>query len=197
MNIQPKILLHPNLPAPLHGLSPRSIKGQAWWDIQRRAAYAEKDFHCHACGIHKSLAKYAQQLEAHEQYTIDYEKGKMEISGIVALCPLCHSFIHNGRLEALYRDSKIGYERFAETLWRGQEILISNGLKMNPFAAYVMIRYGVGVARVYALLQTVGAEDLPDSDVAWEDWRMVLDGVEYAPLWKNEAEHKSFYSNKG
>src|SRR3990167_9396936 len=82
----PAILLHPNIPKPMHGVNPRTIMGQEWWDEQRQRAYEENNFCCWACGVHKSQAAYHKWLEAHECYEIDYIAGRMYMRIIVALC---------------------------------------------------------------------------------------------------------------
>ena len=86
------ILLHPNIPKPLHGVNPRSLMNDKWWDDQRHKAYRVKDFHCHSCGIHKLVAKEKQWLEAHEIYEINYEQGTATFKEIVALCHYCHNY---------------------------------------------------------------------------------------------------------
>jgi len=189
MNLRPDLLLHPNIPMPLHGLNPRTLKGREWWDAKRQAAYAKNNYCCWACGVHKSEALYRHVLEAHEDYVIDYANGRMTIKEIVALCPACHGYIHSGRLEAMYLNGEIGVTKFVEILRRGTEILIDNDLPLNPFAKRIMSVYRMEPI----MLHPQPALEIPETIVAWGDWRLVLDGVEYAPLWLNESEHVKHY----
>ena len=93
------ILLHPQIPKPMHTVNPRTILGRKWWDIVRNKSYEEKGFHCHACGVHKNDAQYKQWLEGHEFYSVNYKLGEVKFIKVVALCHSCHNYIHDGRLQ--------------------------------------------------------------------------------------------------
>ncbi|AFY61880.1 hypothetical protein [Synechococcus sp. PCC 6312] len=121
-----ELLLHPNIPKPLHSLAPRTIKGQKWWDETRKKAYAAQDYHCHACGIHQSRARYRQWLEAHEIYDINYQTGEVKLIEMAALCHACHNFIHDGRMQTMTQKGKYDLRKYLTILKRGNQIIGSN-----------------------------------------------------------------------
>lgn len=194
LDLRPKLLLHPNLPMPLHGLNPRTLKGQPWWNEKRQEAYAKNDYHCWACGTHKSEAKFHSWLEAHEDYSIDYTIGRMEIREITSLCHACHNFIHSGRMYNMLEAGATSRTYVEAVLKHGIGVLQSAKLPMNGHALTVCEMTGLAYYQASAVCLEHGVKEVPTSKVAWSDWRMVLDGVEYAPLWKNEQEHAEHYA---
>lgn len=192
--LRPELLLHPRLPAALHGLAPRIIKGKKWWDEKRQEAYAKNDYCCWACGIHKNLAVFKQHLEAHESYEIDYKTGRMELKEVVALCNSCHNFIHSGRLTKMYFDGVFLRSYVESVLKHGISVLHDAKLPMNGHALTCAEETGIAYASTTVLVMANGVKEHPESAVAWSDWRLVIEGVEYALLWKNEQEHEAHYS---
>lgn len=168
-----EILLHPNIPKPLHGVNPRSIKGQEWWDVVRQKAYASMDYHCHACGVHKSEAEYHNWLEAHEVFNIDYPSGRVEIESIVALCHACHNYIHDGRMIILVGKGEFDLEKYIHILRRGNEIIMRDW--KHPFEPTLPI-------------------DREYKEVAeWSKWHLVLDDKKYfSPYRDYEAWEKHY-----
>lgn len=126
--LRPDLLLHQNIPKPLHGVAPRVVLGTNWWDRTRRAAYKSTDNHCLACGVHKFKAKLRQWMEAHEIYEIDYQKGRAKFLEVVPLCHCCHNFIHDGRLQALLDKGEIHHAKFVAIIQHGDEVLRQAGL---------------------------------------------------------------------
>ncbi len=165
---RPILLLHPNIPKPMHGTNPRSVMGQAWWDVQRKEAYKVNKFHCFACGVHRQDAKYKKHLEAHESYKIDYARGIMRLEEIVALCHCCHNFIHNGRMEVLVRQMKMSYDKYEHIINHGNNILdkIPRHIIPNGYTGYF---------------------------AKWSDWHLLIDGKKHYGKFNNEREWRMIY----
>src|SRR6267142_5141081 len=110
--LRPEILLSANTVQPLHGVVPRLIPGQEWWNRTRQEAYLSTDYHCVACGVSKWEAKEHKWLEGHEVYKTNYRRGRMIYVETVPLCHYCHNFIHNGRLETLCNRGKVSKTKY-------------------------------------------------------------------------------------
>lgn len=160
----PRILLHPNIPKPLHDIAPRVVLGQEWWDRERRKAYAMAGYRCEACGVPKQDAKYHQWLEAHEYYDYDYRMGRLTLKKLVALCHSCHNFIHSGRLEMLMIEGKITEKMYKEITRHGNALIKKAGLTKEYNA-----RHNINSV----------------ATAPWEEWRMVIEGKEYGPSSKD------------
>lgn len=175
--LHPEILMHPNIPKPLHEVNPRNLMGREAWDELKREVYRKADYHCIACGVHKNNAVGRQWLEAHEFYDIDYEKGTVTIKEIVPLCHYCHNFIHSGRLSMILGEEK-DEDEVIEILEHGFKILAENNLK--AFYPTIMLAEQLGA-------DTFGVQEyrVKGGDVAWGDWRLIWDGKEYPPKFKS------------
>lgn len=164
---RPELLLHPNVPKPLHGMSPRELLGAEWWDKVRQEAYKKANYCCQACGIHKSEAKYHQWLEAHETYIYDYANGVATVSEIVALCHACHNYIHNGRLLSMYESGQITEAKYLDILKHGDMLLRTHKLTMP---------------------------DSPSVVADWTKWKIILNGQHFPTKWKSYEHWLSHYS---
>lgn len=164
--LRPEILLHPNIPKPLHEVAPRNILGASWWNKTRREAYRSTDYHCVACGVHKSVAKYRNWLEGHEVYRIDYLMGRAEYIETVPLCHFCHNYIHDGRLRWLLDTGKLHHGKYTQIIQHGDEVLRRFNL--------------------------VHPEPYSGPFAEWADWRLVLFDKEYPPKYKTFEEWAAF-----
>lgn len=186
LELHPEILMHPNIPKPLHGVNPRTIMGQNAWDKLRKEVYASTSYRCIACGVHQSQAKGPKWLEAHEFYKIDYGAGRVEIEKIIPLCHYCHNFIHSGRLQMIEGKEK-DKDEIIEILEHGFKILADNNLPAF---------YGTLQVASYFDANTYGvtAATVPDGEVPnWGDWRLIWDGEEYEPIYKTYEQWKNRY----
>lgn len=162
----PTLLLHPNIPKPLHGVAPRVVLGANWWAREKRLVYKSTNYHCQACGVFKSDALLRQWLEAHEIYDIDYRLGRATYVKAVPLCHCCHNYIHDGRLQALLKQGLVSHYKYSVIMRHGDRVLSNAGLSKE--------RHDVREAKIAQM-------DVCGSVAAWSEWRMVVDGVEYPP----------------
>ena len=184
---KPQILCQPNVPKPLHGLNPRTIKGQEWWDIKRQQVYQATDYHCIACGVHKEQAKKLNWLEAHEFWETDYQTGQCTIVDYVPLCHYCHNFIHSGRLLMLLDSQKITKQEVIDILEHGFRILYDNNL--NCFFGTKLLAEKIGA-------ETLGVEASNidyNKNLVWSDFHLVFEGEKYFSNFKNEKEWLNHY----
>jgi hypothetical protein len=165
---KPEILASPHTPKPMHGTVPREILGQAWWDKTRKEAYASTNYHCIACSVHKSEAKYHKWLEAHEVYRPNYSVGIWKYLYTVPLCHFCHNFIHAGRLQALLERGEIHHHKYCAILKHGDAILAAIGLK--PWQPY------------------------EGKFAPWSKWRLQIGRKKYKPKFKSTKELEQHFS---
>jgi hypothetical protein len=183
---EPAILTHPHIPKPLHGMNPRSLKGQEWWDRARRKAYASTGYRCLACGVPKAQAHEHQWLEAHEWWRINYQEGTAVVERIVPLCHWCHSFIHSGRLQMIAGREK-PIEVCVDILEHGFRILRDHKLRVFPVTLDFARAIGARTFGVRSYKIRVNPE------VQWRDWRIILDGEEYRSKFRDAREWRDHY----
>lgn len=186
MILKPTILTHPNIPKPLHGINPRSIMGQEWWDEQRQLAYAKYDFHCIACGVAKHEAKKHKWLEAHEFYEINYNTGVVEILSIEPLCHYCHNFIHSGRMAMIIGKEKSEKE-VKEILEHGFKILADNNLKCFKHTLTL-------AEELNAKTFGVKSYNIPKVNIEWKNWKLIFNNQEFKSKFKSFEDWEEFYA---
>lgn len=179
--LRPELLLHSNIPKVLHGVAPRVVLGQAWWDRERRACYKKAEFYCESCGVSKYQAKYHQWLEAHERYEIDYQKGRAKYVGCVALCHFCHCYIHSGRLQALLEKGEVHHHKFTAIHQHGDAVLAAAGLKRDS----------------HAIREAIVQDLIRNGRMAeWSKWRLRIGRNLYKPLYATMEEWERAMNGK-
>lgn len=193
--VRPELLQHPNIPKPMHGMAPRVVLGEKFWDETRKTAYRDNNWHCAACGIHFQKAWKYQRPECHEDYVIDYKEGRMYINKYIALCHACHQFIHCGRAGL-----KLDKEDLQYIVTRGWRILKEHRLYVSR-SFYTLYEDGEIPEpqhfwlkeRAYKEGFSFGQDWYANEERPWSEWRLVVDNKEYKPRFKSAEEWLSHY----
>jgi hypothetical protein len=179
-NIYPQILCQPNILKPLHGLNPRSLLWQKWWDIQRKKAYERNDNHCLWCWVEKSKARLHKWLEWHENYHIDFDTCTYKLESIVPLCHFCHSFIHDWLLEIRHNKWEISTRTYNAIISHWTKILKDNDLDRWQ--------------RMLDLCWWDMSRRYPEKNWTWSSWWLEIDWVKYYTKFKDVYERAKFYN---
>lgn len=123
MLTRPELLLGDNIPPEMHGMAPRVVLGQKWWNKTRVMAYKSTNYHCKTCGVNKKKAKGRKWLEGHEVYRIDHSSREMIYLETVPLCHYCHNYIHDGRLHTLLKLGKVSHAKYRGIIQHGDMVL--------------------------------------------------------------------------
>lgn len=113
--------------------------------------------------------KHKDGVEAHECYEIDYKRYRMTFTRVVGLCYKCHKYIHLGFMKSLVRKGDMSERELHEIISRGDKIIKK--------------------ARHLFKFPRIGGEGV------WHKWRLVYDGKEYGPRFKNAAAWEKFYGS--
>jgi hypothetical protein len=184
---RPHLLSAPNIPKPLHGLNPRTIMGKQAWDVERQNVYASTDYHCAACGVHKSQAKLHKWLEAHEIFEIDYSAGTATLVEIVPLCHFCHSFIHSGLLRVRARKKEVTAQHVRNVLEHGLSVLRQCDAGIFLGTAELCDLVSVDRSQVPVMKQ-------PKSMASWPRWKMIWGENEYRGKYRSMRDWQRAYS---
>lgn len=168
----PRILLQRPIVKPLYGIAPREIKGKEWWDKTRADVYRKHNFHCIACGVHKTNAKEKKHLEAHEWYDVDYGNRKYVLKEIIPLCHYCHAFIHYQRSAAMLECGNYSAAKYNAIMKHGNEVLEELGLIKD---------------------YNLPPEHYPENDGSWKMWYLEFDGNKYYSKFENVEALTAYY----
>ena len=82
----------------------------------------------------------------------------------------CHNFIHDGRLKALLDKGEVTQDKYDSVMEHGTRVLKEAGIKKKKKP-----KKNIKIAK-------------------WEDWRLVLFGKEYPPIFKDYLEWAAFHN---
>ena len=111
-------------------------------------------------------------FDCHEVYNINHVTGIAKFVRFVCICKDCHNFIHDGRLSAMVDKTEDGKRDTAELEYfriidRGEAILKKHKLKR----------------------QTTNRSKI----APWESWKLIYQGKEYKPIYKNMKEWREHF----
>jgi|TARA_R110000851_G_scaffold212152_1_gene364815 hypothetical protein len=74
----------------------RSNVTKGEWDIIRKESYRKAGYKCEVCGDVGTNQGFRHKLECHEIWDYNDDTHKQTLTGMVSLCPRCHSTKHYG-----------------------------------------------------------------------------------------------------
>lgn len=192
------LLTMPNIPKELHGVAPRVVLGDRWWNLVRRYCYEKADDTCEICG---AKPEQLRNRHAHELYKINYRLGTSEFVRPICICYTCHCLgIHTGRAITLHKQGNPMFPK--EALLAGAEHvfkLISDWNKAHPkksplrvYATWLeYLRVPELEQPMRELIEKYNMKFYVESDnrrAKWGDWKLIIGDREFPTPYKNEKD---------
>lgn len=197
--LRPGLLATASIPLPLSQVNPRLLMGQYWWRQERQKAVEANNYRCWACGVHQRDAKEHQYLEAHEVFTVNYNKKRSRFKEVVALCHYCHSVVHIKRLLHMWLggSKQVTIKKLKAVIQHGKIVLENGGVKLPyELAMADMVIRGLSETRIKQELTKRGyREGISIKLTDWNKWRMEFRGHKYPPKFKSHDELMRYYKN--
>jgi hypothetical protein len=89
------------IPRTCHGSNVRTLIPNKFWVKLRKESYEKAGGKCEICGEKGKDQGFKHDLECHEIWNYNTETMTQELSGLIALCPMCHLCKHIGRALAM------------------------------------------------------------------------------------------------
>lgn len=194
------IITMPNVPAPLHGLAPRTILGNATWTHMRKKCYFDADYKSQISGIDLDGSNSDLKCNAHELYSYDYTKGTAYFERAVCISPVEHNFIHSGRMLTMYKKGNplMPKAYLLKAVENGFKIIHDwnkshpNGKQLRAYATLADYATTPGIAD--EICELIDKYDIkfykedPQYTAKWGEWSLIVGNKEHPTPYKDREE---------
>lgn len=164
--LRPELLLHNNIPKPMHGVAPRVVLGQKWWDRERRECY-ERAEEWSTITEEEDQEFDIQLREAQEQDDYDWWPPNQYValwdwrslkreSGIYQI------------LNVVTRKRYIGSSKSIGIRWKDHRNFLRNGRHYNKHLQHSWDKYGES-RFVFSVLEFCPIRELVTAEQRWID----------------------------
>lgn len=194
------IIAMPNVPAPLHGVAPRTVLGDSTWTHMRKRCYYDAGYKSQISGEWLDGSSSDARCHAHELYSYDYTKGTAFFERAVCISPLEHNFIHSGRMLTMYKKGNpLMPKKYLLKIVENGFRIINEWNKANPdkrqlraYATLADYAKTPGIAKeVRELIDKYDIkfykEDV-DYTARWSNWKLKIGDKEYPTPYKDRKE---------
>jgi 5-methylcytosine-specific restriction endonuclease McrA len=85
----------------------RSNVTRGEWDKIKKESYQKADHKCEVCGDVGTNQGFRHKIECHEIWDYNDETHKQTLTGMVSLCPRCHSTKHYGLAQIKGKEKEV------------------------------------------------------------------------------------------
>lgn len=186
------------------GNCPRNIMGQTKWNLARAKCYMDADYTCEICGQNLGAGKCA----SHELYSTDYLAHRVVFERYICVCKKCHDLIHSGRSLTMYKRDGRNYSKdyLLSIAKRGMKLVYDyNQMHEHKLQMYGTLiewmkdpelgKWVEPMVNQYQI-EFYSPVDPGEDKKSWGKWRLIYNGKEYEPKYKNAKEWEEAMGEK-